>query len=197
MKWRAPMVRVRAEIDVQQPLVRFFPEKHDGLVEVFAGDEVRLEDRDGGVVETRSNPRRFFPGGRRLFWWDRLDQTYFAGYALWNYVTFPALLVREDIDWEEAGSSTLRARFPTDFPTHSQIQEFHVNPKTALLTQHDYTAGVFGNWAKGAHRVLAHESVDGILFGTHRRVTPRGKNGEPAPFPLLVGIEFDAIVLDS
>jgi hypothetical protein len=196
MKWRAPMVRVRAEIDVHQPLVRFFPEKGDGLVEVFAGNEVRLEDRDGGVVETRSNPGHFFPGGRRLFWWDRLDQIYFAGYALWNYVTFPALLAREDIDWKDNGASTLLAHFPTGFLTHSPVQEFHVDPKTALLTQHDYTAGVFGGWAKGAHRVLAHERVDGVAFGTRRRVTPRRKDGKPTPFPLLVGIEFDEIVLD-
>lgn len=196
MKWQAPIVRVPAKIDAHQPLVRFFPEKGDGLIEVFAGDEVRLERRDGSVVEARSNPQRLFPGGRRLLWWDRLDQVYFAGYALWNYVTFPALLTRDDIDWQEAGDSTLRARFPAGFPTHSEIQEFHVDPQTALLTQHDYTASVFGNWAKGAHCVLAHEEVDGIPFATRRRVTPRRKNGTPAPFPLLVGIEFEAIGLD-
>ncbi|MDH3843616.1 MAG: hypothetical protein OES69_06735 [Myxococcales bacterium] len=196
MKWRAPMIRVPAQIDAHQPLVRFFPEKRDGLIEVFAGDEVRLERPDGSVVEARSNPQRFFPGGRRLLWWDRLDQIYFAGYARWNYVTFPALLTRDDIDWQASGDSTLRGRFPPGFPTHSQVQEFHVDPQTALLTQHDYTASVFGNWAKGAHRVLTHEEVDGIPFGTRRRVTPRRKNGTPAPFPLLVGIEFEAIGLD-
>lgn len=190
------MVRVPAEIHVHQPLVRFFPENGGGLVEVFAGDEVRLENPDGSVVEARQNPRHHFPGGRRLLWWDRLDQVYFAGYALWNYVTFPALLMRKDIDWSEAGTSTLCARFPTGFPTHSQIQEFHVDPKTALLTQHDYTASVFGNWAKGAHCVLAHEQVDGIPFAIRRRVTPRRKNGTATPFPLLVGIELDAIVID-
>lgn len=197
MKWRAPMVRVPAKIDVHQPLVHFFPEDGDGLIEIFAGNEVRLERPDGGVVETRGDPQHFFPGGRRLLWWDRLDQVYFAGYALWNYVTFPALLTRDDIDWQHAGDATLRARFPAGFPTHSEVQEFHVDPQTALLTQHDYTAGVFGNWAKGAHCVLAHEEVDGVPFATRRRVTPRRKNGTPAPFPLLVGIEFDEIVLDS
>ncbi len=196
MKWRAPMTRVPAKIDAHQPLVRFFPENGDGLIEVFAGDEVRLERPNGDVVETRPNPQRLFPGGRRLLWWDRLDQVYFAGYALWNYVTFPALLTRDDIDWQDAGDSTLRARFPSGFPTHSEIQEFHVDPQTSLLTQHDYTASVFGNWAKGAHCVLAHEEVDGIPFATRRRVTPRRKDGAAAPFPLLVGIEFNEIALD-
>jgi len=196
MKRRAPMVGVPAEIDAHQPLVRFFPEQGAGLIEVFAGNEVRLERPDGRVVEARSNPRRFFPGGRRLLWWDRLDQIYFAGYALWNYVTFPALLTRDDIDWQASGDSTLRARFPIDLPTHSEIQEFHVDPQTALLTQHDYTAGVFGNWAKAAHRVLAHEDVDGVPFATRRRVTPRRTNGKPARFPLLVGIELDMIAVD-
>ncbi len=196
MKWQAPMVRVLATIDAHRPLVRFFPENGDGLIEVFAGDEVRLERRDGSVVEVRANPGQFFPGGRRLLWWDRLDQTYFAGYALWNYVTFPALLMREDIEWQAVGESTLRACFPAGFPTHSEIQEFHVDPQTALLVQHDYTAGVFGNWAKSAHCVLAHHEVDGIPFATRRRVTPRRKDGTPAPFPLLVGIELEAIGLD-
>ena len=196
MKHREPMVRVPAEIDAHQPLVRFFPEQGAGLIEVFAGNEVRLERPDGRVVEARSNPRRFFPGGRRLLWWDRLDQIYFAGYALWNYVTFPALLTRGDVEWEASGDSTLRARFSADFPTHSETQEFHVDPQTGLLTQHDYTAGVFGNWAKAAHCVLAHEEVDGILFATHRRVTPRRMNGKPARFPLLVGIDFDTIGVD-
>lgn len=196
MKWRPPMVRVRAHIDVHRPVVRFFPESADGLIEVFAGDEVRLEDREGGVVESRPNPQDGFPGGRRLLWWDRLDQIYFAGYALWNYVTFPALLDREDINWEVVGASTLRAHFPEGFPTHNQLQEFHIDLETGLLIQHDYTASVFGNWAKGAHRVLEHQRVDGLAFGTSRRVTPRRKDGTPGPFPLLVGIEFEEIVLD-
>jgi hypothetical protein len=196
-KWQAPMIRVLATIDAHEPVVRFLPENRDELIEVFAGDEVRLERRDGSVVEARSNPRQFFPGGRRLLWWDRLDQTYFAGYALWNYVTFPALLTRGDIEWQAVGKSTLRARFAAGFPTHSEIQEFHVDPHTALLLQHDYTAGVFGNWAKAANRVLAHEVVDGIPFATRRRVTPRRKNGTPASFPLLVGIELEAIGLDA
>ena len=29
----------------------------------------------------------------------RLDQAYFAGYAFWNYLTLPALLLRPDVEW--------------------------------------------------------------------------------------------------
>ena len=191
MKWQAPMVGREAVIDAHAPLVKFLPKPGDEVVEVFAGDEVRLERLDGTVIEARSNPRRYFPGGRQLLWWDRLDQTYFAGYALWNYVTFPALLIRDDIEWTEVAVDALQATFPANFPTHSAQQTFHVDPESNLVRQHDYTAAVFGGWAKAAHRVLRHEEVDGVPVGVRRRVTPRRGNGQPLPFPVLVDIEFE------
>ena len=197
MKWQTPIVEVPAEVAVWEPLVRFQPNKPDGLIEVFAGTEVRLEQPDGRVVQARVDPRRSFPGGRRLLWWDRLDQVYFAGYALWNYLTFPALLLREEIAWEETAASTLRAEFPKGFPTHSRIQHFHFDPTTALLVQHDYTAEVIGGWAKAAHCVLAHERTEGLPFGTRRRVLPRRRDGSPARFPTLVGIDLKAVALEE
>ena len=197
MKWQQPMRRVWSRVEVHRPLVRFESGWRNGLVGVFTGSQVRLERPDGTVVDARSEPKQYFPGGRRLLFWDDLDQIYFAGYALWNYITFPALLSNPIIQWEQTGSGTLRAHFPRGFPTHSQTQEFHFDGDTGLLEQHDYTAEVFGAWAKGAHRVLEHKQVDGLTFGTHRRVTPRRANGTAAPFPLLVGIEFDAITVED
>ena len=37
-----------------------------------------------------------------------------------------------------------------------QVQRFRMDPATGLLVQHDYTAEVFGNWAKAANVVLVH-----------------------------------------
>lgn len=193
MKWQKPDVRRRALVRVWEPYVRFEPDRPDGVVEVFAGNETRLERPDGTVVERRTDPASYFPGGRRLLWWDRLDQLYFKGYAVWNYLTFPALLCRPEIDWEEPRPGTLRATFPDGFPTHSRVQEFHYDPETGLVRQHDYTANAFGGWAKGAHCILHHETFGGIPFGTQRRVTPRKSDGSPRRGPVLVDIRFEEI----
>lgn len=156
--------------------------------EILDGNSVRIEDAAGRVVASRDNPKRFFPGGRRTFRWDRLDAAYFSGYALWNYLTFPALLLRDDISWTQVSDTTLEASFPPELPTHSPVQQFHIDPETALLRQHDYTAEVFGAWAKAANVVLEHGDWHGIPYPSRRRVTPRRPDGTPRPFPLLVGI---------
>ncbi len=195
MKWRPAMVEVPVVISVRDPHVRFSSTRDDGEVEVFDGDEVRIE-RNGQLLEQRRNPRQHFPGGRRALWWDRLDQIYFAGYALWNYVTFPALFLRDDVEWIEIKPHTLQARFADSVPTHSQVQQFHIDPDTHLLVQHDYTAEVFGSWAKAANVILEHQTYNEIPFGVRRRVTPRRANGSAAPFPILVDIVFDALGTD-
>ena len=143
----------------------------------------------GNVLKSRSESRDKFPYGRRLLWWDALDQTYFAGYALWNYMAFPALLLRDDIEWTEPQEGTLDARFPPHIPTHCEHQRLHFDPVNVLLRRHDYTAEVFGGWAKAAHVILEHGRGDGIPFPSRRRVTPRGPAGRPLPFPVLVWIE--------
>ena len=140
------------------------------------------------MIARRRNARSFFPYGRRLFWWDSLDQTYFAGYALWNYLVFPALLLREDIRWEETGQSRLLARFPENIPTHSPVQEFLFDPVSGLLRQHNYTAGVMGGWAKAANTVIAHGTWNEIPYPSHRRVTPRRKDGTPSGRPVLIDL---------
>ncbi|MBI5283832.1 MAG: hypothetical protein HY874_01950 [Chloroflexi bacterium] len=182
-------VLVRAELDA--PRVTIHPIDRHGNTGVFDGSGVRIEDGDGRVVVARANPRPLFPGGRRRLWWDALDVVYFAGYALWNYLAFPALLLRDDIAWREICPGTLEAVFPPGLPTHCARQRYHVDMRTGLLRQHDYTAEVIGNWAKGAHVVLAHGVSDGIPFPARRRVTPRRGDGAPRAWPTLVWIEFE------
>ena len=166
-------------------------DKH-GNRAVFDGDvdEVRIESAEGEVLSSRKNPRRLFPYGRRLFRWDDLDAAFFSGYASWNYLTLPRLLLRDDIAWEQLSEAALEASFPAAFPTHSAVQRFHFDPATGLLRQHDYTAEVFGGWAKAANVVLEHTLSDGVPYPSRRRVTPRAGSGKPRPFPLLVGIEI-------
>jgi len=104
---------------------------------VLDGHDVRLENSYGEVVAERKNARNYFPLGRRLFYWDDLDMAYFANYAFWNYFTFPALLMNEEIIWEEKSDTLLQAAFPDFIPTHNKMQSFHFDKASGLLTQHD------------------------------------------------------------
>jgi hypothetical protein len=180
----------RVEVEASQPRTKLFFDS-DGTVGVFDGGAVRMETPEGKLLASRVNARSLFPGGRRQLWWDRLDQLYFVGYALWNYLAFPALLGRQDIAWTAVGDWSLEASFPPDIPTHCRRQRFHFDPATALLKQHDYTAEVFGSWAKAAHVILQHGSWSGIPFAAKRRVTLRRSNGSPARWPVLVWIEVN------
>ncbi len=189
LKMRRAMkdLQIRATIARPYTMTQNWP--RDGQWAIVDGtDEVRIETDAGDRVASRENPRRYFPGGRRLFRWDDLDIAYFGGYAAWNYLTFPALLMREDIEWSEVSETTLEARFPDSLPTHSPVQRFHIDGESGLLRQHDYTAEVFGSWATAANVVEEHGEWDGIPYPSRRKVTPRKADGTPRAFPLLVGI---------
>jgi hypothetical protein len=190
LKWRPPFRRSWARLEVAGPRARIRPINRSGATAVLEGHDVRVEDASGQILGSRAQAHRFFPGGRRFLYWELLDQAYFASYALWNYMVLPALLLRDDIEWREVAPGTLEARFPSHLPTHCERQRFRFDPATGLLVQHDYTAEVFGGWAKAAHVVTRHETWEGIPFTASRRVTPRRSDGSPRAGPLLVGIEI-------
>lgn len=125
---------------------------------------------------------------RRLRWSDA-DVVHFAGYALWNYMTSPFLLVESGASVEELPGRRLAVEFPSELPTHSRRQLFHLDSH-GRVDRLDYTAEVFGGWARATHRCLSYEEVDGLVFATERRVTPRG-----LPAPTLVSIQIDEIEL--
>jgi hypothetical protein len=188
LKFQPPDDHIQVRLATGKPLARYTPADR-GLTAVLEGQSVRLEDGSGNVVERRADPKRYFPYGRRALWWDALDRAYFSAYALWNYLTFPALLLRTDIEWTELPGSRLEARFPESLPTHSERQTFFIDPASGRLLRHDYTAEVFGKWARAANVVLEHGTTeDGIAYPSHRRVTPIGPGGKPLPGPVLVDI---------
>lgn len=191
LRLRRAMKRVLCRAEIPGPCMQMMDWPKRGQNAIVDGPSlVRIESADGKVLSSRDDPRQYFPGGRRSFRWDDLDFLYFAGYASWNYVTFPALLLRDDIEWRETSETTLEAKFPASVPTHSPVQQFHIDPQTSLLHQHDYTAEVFGSWAHAANVVLEHKTADGIPYPSRRKVTPRKADGTPRPFPLLVGIDI-------
>ncbi len=167
---------------------------HPGWRGVWTPDQVRLFDADDKLVEQRDQPRASFARPIKRLRWDKLDILYFAGYALWNYLSFPFILEEPGVSLIESGAGRLSARFDASVPTHSPIQVFHIDPDGALA-RHDYTADVIGAWATAANLCLASETVDGLRFYTRRRVYPRLGEGGPMPFPTLVRIDLDAIHL--
>ncbi len=143
-------------------------------------------DRLGTFDGVDGRPPRI---ARRLRWTDR-DVLHFTGYALWNYITAPFMLANDDVTVEELAGRRFRVTFPPDLPTHSRSQTVHLGPD-GRITRIDYTAEVFGPWARAAHHCLVHERIDGLLFATRRLVVPRGLPGPP-----LVTISIDDITLE-
>lgn len=161
----------------------------------------RVEIRDDGdaLVAERQNPRASFGRLVKQVRWDKLDILYFAGYALWNYLSFPFILETSGVSVscleaiEPGESSRLVADFDATVPTHSPRQTFHLDGNCHLL-RHDYTADVIGTWATAANCCLASEEVAGLRFYTRRKVFPRlGRGQAVLPFPMLVWIEIDDI----
>lgn len=166
---------------------------------VYEPGRVWLEDEEGTVLRERRDPRAAF-GGRRNLWWDRLDLLYFAGYALWGYMTQPFLFagpgfaVRELDPWDERGEPRrrLHVTFPDSVPAHSREQLFHFDEQLRIR-RNDYTAEVFGGWAKGAHYSDDHREFGGLLYPTRRRVYPRARSGRSLALPVLVRIDLDSV----
>lgn len=170
-----------------------------GWTGVWTRQHVALHDERGTVQRERLQPRASFERWSRQVHWDALDMLYFAGYALWNYLSFPFVLAQPGVTVTVApvrpgGAATVRldARFDPDIPTHSPQQRFWLDAQGYLL-RHDYTADVIGRLATAAHLCQAAESVSGLRFYTRRRVVPRFGQRLVLPGPTLVWIELDAL----
>jgi hypothetical protein len=183
---------MRARTEIARPHVRVEPIDDKGNVGVLDGQTVRLETPEGNVLEERQNVRARFPYGKRLLKWDRLDAFYFIGYTQWTYNAFPALLWRDDVTWRQVSDTALEVEFAPELPTHSRLQRYHVDAATGLLRQLDYTAEVFGPWAKAAHVIEEHGTWEGIPFPSKRRVWSRRREGSartsPAPLMILLDV---------
>jgi hypothetical protein len=186
LKGRPFFEHAQISMKVARPYSRLTPiGKERNITGVLDGHDVRLEDQNGNILAERKNARSYFPGGRRLFWWDDLDMSYFANYAFWNYFTLPALLMRNDIQWTELEPGWLEAKFPPQIPTHNPVQRFRFNSESGHLIQHDYTAEVISKLATAAHVIREHR--DG--YPSDRLVTPRSPKGKALPGPKLIAIQ--------
>ena len=191
----APLRHARLTVNTRTPrtVLHDFPEPGRHAV-LDGADRVEIRDSGGDVLASRSDPRTALRHWRRSLSWDALDFTYFCGYAMWNYVNLPFLLVEPGVTVEavaadhDPGTTRLRARFPARLPTHSPTQEFWFD-SSGLLRRHDYTAEVVGRWAKAVHLCEKYREFGGLRMPTRRRVHPRGPGGAPLRSVTLVAID--------
>jgi len=160
---------------------------------------VAIETTDGRVIDERLRPRDSFAGHGPETPWDRLHLAYFAGYAMWTYLTTPFLFAMDGVSteelspWREDGETwrRLKVTFPQSIATHSTVQTFYIDSE-GLLKRHDYDTEVLGD-SPAAHYVHDYQQVSGILVPTRRRVCRRQSDGTPAPDPFLVTIDLSAV----
>jgi hypothetical protein len=196
---RGAFSSITGTVSTKEPRAVLVPHPEPGKRGVFENGDVRIESGDGTPLAERRNAREAF-GGRRNIWWDDLDMLYFGGYALWGYVGAPFIFTRpgyelEEIDpWREDGEEWLglRVRFPEDVPAHSREQAYYFGPD-GLIRRNDYTAEVFGNWAKAAHYCWDYRDFAGFKFPTRRRAMPRGPGGRPLRAIAVVALAFDDV----
>jgi hypothetical protein len=168
-----------------------------GLVGTWSPGLVRIARASGEIDRERHDPRAAFASLAKHVHWDALDMLYFAGYALWNYLSFPFLLAEPGVAARVSSDPkglpeclTLHATFPSGFPTQCREQRFHLDRESLLLRRHDYTADVIGRGAIAANVCLASEDAAGLRFYTRRRVYPRLGANLVMPWPVLVWIEL-------
>lgn len=165
----------------------------------FEPHRVAIETTDGRVVEERRCPRDSFAGHRLDTPWDRLQLAYFAGYAMWTYLTTPFLFATDGVateelpEWRENGETwrLLRVTFPAGIITHSTEQTFYVGAD-GLLRRHDYDADVLGG-SPVAHYIDGYTEISGIQVPTKRKVLPRQPDGTSVPEPVIVSIDLSDV----
>jgi hypothetical protein len=190
-------------IETSAQRARIEPYPKDGTKGVFEGATARIERPNGSVVAERSDARKAFfglSGLRRVLRWDELDALYFAGYALWNYLTIPFLFESPGFEVSEGKGLTmdgeelrrLDVNFPTELHTHCRRQVLYFD-SLGLLRRHDYHPDVVSSLANAAHLCGDHREAGGLVFPTRRRVVPKGPRGRPMRGPTIVSLELDSI----
>ena len=142
-------------------------------------------------MQERSAPRRSFDGHTLTTPWDKLHELYFVSYAFLNYLSTPFLFAESGFEVAEgnpyfgAGEKwrRLHVKYPAAYPTHSRQQTLYFNEE-GLLQRPDNVVEVVQ--AGSSHFCLEYETVDGIVFPTHRRALGRDpKREEPDRFGSL------------
>jgi hypothetical protein len=165
----------------------------------FTPQRVAIETTAGEVVEAMDQPRVSFAGHTVETPWTALQLAYFAGTAMWTYLTqpftfaLPGFETTELDPWQEAGEEwrRLRVTWPGYLATHSTDQTLYVG-RDGLFRRHDYDVEIAGN-NPAAHYISDYTQVAGIMLPTKHRILPRAADGQSVSEPLLVSIDVSEV----
>jgi hypothetical protein len=165
----------------------------------FTPERVAIETDDGTVVEALDQPRDSFAGHTQETPWNTLQLAYFAGYAMWTYLTqpfsftLPGFETTELDAWEDDGEQWRRLRviWPSNLATHSKEQTLYFNDDGQMV-RHDYDVEITGG-TTAAHYASDYTEVAGIKLPTKHRIFPRAPDGQSLDEPLIVSIDLSEI----
>jgi hypothetical protein len=170
----------RVEADLQTQRIRHYQES-SGLTLDFdkRADRVTITDADGATVEKLDHPRRTFAGLTAYTGWSRAQTAYFRSYATWHYLVEPYVFSWDGVEtfeiapWEEDGQKWrgFAATFPPSLDTHNRTQLYYFDDQ-GRLRRMDYQPEIL-NYFPVAHYISGHQTVDGLLVATQRRVHVR------------------------
>ncbi|MGP4087953.1 hypothetical protein [Streptomyces sp. KR55] len=194
--------RAAVRVDLRRQHASHYPFTGPGLRTSFTAERVAVENDHGEVQAERLAPRDAFAGHTLETPWDDLHVAYFAGYAMWTYLTSPFTFVSPRFRTEELPPvaqdgdmwSRLKVTFPDNVATHSREQVFYFD-QAGLLRRHDYTAEVL-NAGPAAHYTFDHAEFGGIMVPTKRRVYPLGEDGVVLRDIELVTIDIEDVKFD-
>lgn len=190
-------IPTRVTLRTREQQTIFAPFLAPGQCGIFQPHRTAIETVDGTVLDELENPCQSFhdmPAGTA---WSGCQLAYFAGYAMWTYLTLPfslrndGVVCEEITPWTEDGETwrALKVTFPASYVTHSTEQTLYID-RAGLIRRHDYTAEVSGG-VNAAHYLYGHQTFDGIVFPTRRRVYPRGPDLTPRKELAVISVELN------
>lgn len=153
------------------------------------------------TVETLTSPRESFAGHTLETPWTHLQLAYFAGYAMWTYLsepyslTFPGVETEELGAWREDGETWRRlgVHYPDSIATHSAGQTLYVD-SDGLIRRRDYDVDIAAK-SPAAHYSRNHMTVDGIVLPMNRIVYVRDDAGRPLRDMVTVTIDIGDVTV--
>jgi nicotinamidase-related amidase len=192
-----------AVVDTQSQYVSYEPFGRVGQRSTYTPQRVAIVDAGNSVVAESDDPHRLYDTVDDAADWGPLHKAFFAGYAMWTYMSLPFRLAEpgfqvEEMDpWLEGGQAwrRLRAHFPDHIVTHGTLQTFYFGADDFLLRRHDYDVAVLGGQST-SHYCTGFTSFDGLIFPTKRWVVPRNIDDTTLKGPKLVTIDIQSIEAD-
>jgi hypothetical protein len=166
---------------------------------IFTPNQVSLESKTGQTIDSRVDPRSAFARKSANSTWDKLDAGYFAGYALWGYLTtpflytYPGFEAREVEPWTEDGERwrVLQVKFPDGYAAHTSTQLVYFG-EDGLVRRHLYTVDILGG-ARGTNYASDYREADGIRIATRRRIIGYNEARQKIDEPVLVSIDLSEV----